>query len=238
MKTTNAAATFASVVFLKIQEFARRPVQEQTRLRAQLEAVVAVTAAELAPAGRIVLDAADGAAIVVLSDPRGALRLAERALSATAAGLPLCIGLNHGAVQIAPGGRGSEGLTGDGISVAASVAEFASPTRLLLSRAFREALADAAPGLDSGLFAAGVFTDAGLRTHELFSPDRHADARRRKRLLALGAAAVIGIVGAGVALRVSSGGHSKFLDGMIAKLGISVKDGETYIRGLREKLKL
>src|SRR5207244_3107282 len=147
MKTTNAAATLASVVFLKIQEFARRPVQEQTRLRAQLEAVVAVTAAELAPEGRIVLDAADGAAIGVL--------------------------------------------------------------------------ADAEPGQDSGLFAAGVFTDAGLRTHELFSPDRHAAERRRKRLIAIGAAAVIGIVGAGVAARVSSGGHPKLLDGMIAKLRIS-----------------
>ncbi len=208
MKTTNAAATLASVVFLKIQEFARRPVQEQTRLRAQLEAVVA------------------------------ALRLAERALSATAAGLPLCIGVNHGAVQVASGGRGAEGMTGDGISVAASVAEFASPTRLLLSRSFREALADAAPGLDSGLFAAGVFTDAGLRTHELFSPDRHAAERRRKRLIALGATAVILIVGAGVAVRVSLGGHPKFLDGMIAKLGISAKDGGTYLRSLREKLKL
>src|SRR6266702_1737103 len=130
MKTTNAAATLASVVFLKIQEFARRPVQEQTRLRAQLEAVVAVTAAELAPAGRIVLDAADGAAIVVLSDPRGALRLAERALSATAAGLPLCIGVNHGAVQVASGGRGAEGMTGDGISVAASLAH--APAALAL----------------------------------------------------------------------------------------------------------
>src|SRR2546427_13291141 len=107
MKTTNAAATLASVVFLKIQEFARRPVQEQTRLRAQLEAVVAVTSAELSPSGRIVLDAADGAAIVVLADPEGALRLAERALSATAAGRPLCIGLNPRAVHIAPGGRGA-----------------------------------------------------------------------------------------------------------------------------------
>src|SRR5256885_15757724 len=85
MKTANAAATLASVVFLKIQEFARRPVQEQARLRAQLEAVVAVTAAELALASRIVLDAADGAAIVVLGDPRGGLQLAGRALAPTAA---------------------------------------------------------------------------------------------------------------------------------------------------------
>src|SRR6266480_3888300 len=119
MKTANAAATLASVVFLKIQEFARRPVQEQARLRAQLEAVVAVTTAELAPASRIVLDAADGAAIVVLGDPKGALRLAERALAATAAGLPLCVGVNHGAVQLATSGRNDDGLIGDGIAVAA-----------------------------------------------------------------------------------------------------------------------
>src|SRR5260221_10178020 len=117
MKTTNAAATLASVVFLKIQDFARRPVQEQARLRAQLEAVVAVTTAELAPANRVVLDAADGAAIVVLGDPKAALQLAGRALAATAAGLPLCVGVNHGAVQVAAGGRGGDGVNGDGISV-------------------------------------------------------------------------------------------------------------------------
>src|SRR5688500_17202533 len=79
----------ASVVFLKMHEFTRRPVTEQARLRAQLEAVVAVTAAELEPASRAVLDAADGAAVVVLRDPIGALRLAERALFAATAGLPL-----------------------------------------------------------------------------------------------------------------------------------------------------
>src|SRR5262249_55092699 len=91
----SASSIFASVVFLRIQEFARRPVSEQARLRAQLEAVVAVTGAEVEPAGRIVLDASDGAVIVVLDDPRAALQLAERALTAGAAGLPLSAGLNH-----------------------------------------------------------------------------------------------------------------------------------------------
>src|SRR2546423_15144120 len=113
MKTATAAATLASVVFLKIQEFARRPVQEQARLRAQLEAVVAVTTAELAPVSRIVLDAADGAAIVVLGDPKGALQLAERALAATAAGLPPWVGGKPAAVQPAPAGRGADGLTAE-----------------------------------------------------------------------------------------------------------------------------
>src|SRR5216110_2216781 len=109
MKTANAAATLASVVFLKIQEFARRPVQEQARLRAQLEAVVAVTTAELDPASRIVLEASDGVAIVLLRDPAGAVRLAQRALTASAAGLPLSAGLNHGALQAA-GRKGAEGM--------------------------------------------------------------------------------------------------------------------------------
>jgi class 3 adenylate cyclase len=234
MKTTNAASTLASVVFLKIQEFARRPVQEQARLRAQLEAVVAVTVAELAPAARIVLDAADGTAIAVLADPQGALRLAERALPATAAGLPLCIGINHGTVQMASGGE--NGMIGDGIAIAASVAEFASPSRVLISRSFRDALADITPGTEAGFFPAGTFTDSGLRTHELFFPDPQAARRRQRRLIALGAAAVIGLVAAGAAARVATGGQQKFLDGVFGKLGISAKQRENYTRGLREKL--
>ena len=235
MKTTNAAATLASVVFLKIQEFARRPVQEQARLRAQLEAVLAVTLAELPPENRIVLDAADGTVVAVLADPRGALRLAERALPAMAAGLPLCIGINHGTVQL---GSGREnGMVGDGIAVAASVAEFASPSRVLISRSFRDALSDITPGREAGFSPAGVFTDGGLRTHELYFPDRQAAGRRQRRLIALGLAAVIGLVGAGVAVRVSTGGHQKVFDGTMGKLGLSAKQRETYFRGLREKLK-
>jgi xanthine/CO dehydrogenase XdhC/CoxF family maturation factor len=95
------------VVFLKIQDFARRSATEQARLRAQLQAVVAVTAAEIRPPGRVMLDSADGAAIVVLDDPRAALRLAERALTATAAGCRCPPVLNHGALQLA-GRKGGE----------------------------------------------------------------------------------------------------------------------------------
>jgi len=235
MKTTNAAATLASVVFLKIQEYARRPVQEQTRLRAQLEAVLAVTLAELPPENRIVLDAADGTVVAILADPREALRLAERALPAMAAGLPLCIGINHGTVQMASGAE--NGMIGDGIAVAASVAEFASPSRVLISRSFRDALADISPGMEAGFSPAGVFTDAGLRTHELHFPDRQAAGRRRKRLIVLGVAAVIGLVGAGVAVRVSTGGHLKVFEGTMGKLGLSAKQREATLRGLREKYK-
>jgi hypothetical protein len=212
-----AASLVASVVFLKIQDFARRPATEQARLRAQLQAVVAVTASEIAPASRIVLDAADGAAVVVLEEPRGALRLAERALTAAAAGLPLSAGLNHGALQLS-GRRSGEGMTGDGVAVAASVAEFAVPPRLLASRAFRDALAEVAPGAEAVLAPAGTFTDSGLRTHELFSPDARAVARRGRRYALAGALLAAMLVGAGVAARVSTPGQRPFADAMLEKV--------------------
>jgi len=210
------ASLVASVVFLKIQEFARRPASEQARLRAQLEAVVAVITAEIEPASRIVLDASDGAAIVVLRDPAGALRLASRALTAVAGGLPLSAGVNHGVLQLA-GRKGGEGMTGDGIAVAANVAEFAPPSQLLASRALRDALADADPGSEVALAPAGTFTDAGLRTHELFSPDHKAAVRRGRRYAAAALALIVALAGAGVAARVSVEGQRPFVDAVLAK---------------------
>jgi len=236
MNSQNAAANLASVVFLKIQDFARRPAQEQARLRAQLDAVIAVTTADLAPASWIALEAADGIAIAVLADPEGALRLAERSLTAGAAGLPLCAGINHGAVQ-AIGGKVADAMAGDGVAVAASVAEFASSTRVLISKSFRDALAEASPRLDSALQAAGTFTDAGLRSHELFYPDTRLGGRRHRRMIFAGVVVALLLVGGGVGARVTTGGHQKVLDATLAKYGMSAKQRETWLRGVREKVR-
>jgi hypothetical protein len=230
-------SVYASVVFLKMQDFARRPVTEQARLRAQLEAVMAVTACELGERDCIVLDASDGAAVVVLRDPQGALRLAERALSAGAAGLSLSVGINHGAVQLAGDGHGGEGMVGDGIAVAANAAAFASPQQILISRAFREALAEAAPGAEAALVPMGTFTDAGLRTHELFRGEARAARRRGRRYIALSLAAFIAVVGAGVALRVSAVGQEAFVEDMLAKYHQTTAQGQRYFRGLVEKVR-
>ena len=212
-----ASTLSASVVFLRIQDFARRPASEQARLRAQLEAVVAVTAAELAPERRIVLDASDGTAIVVLRDPRGALRLAERSLEAAAAGLPLCAGLNHGTLKTA-GKKGNDGMTGDGIAVAASIAQFTAPGRLFASRTFRDALADAEPGLEATLVSAGTFNDPGLRTHELYKADASAPRRRGRRYALLGVLLAAALIGGGVSLRYSHGGEVPGIDEVMAKV--------------------
>ena len=224
-----SASVFASVIFLKVQELARRPASEQARLRAQLEAVVAVLAADLEPAARIVLDASDGVAIVVLRDPAAALRIGERALSAAAAGLPLSAGLNHGAVQ-PMGEKNSRGMAGDGIAVAAAAAEFASPSRLLASRAFRDALADAAPGGEAALVKAGTFSDPSLRAHELFALDPRAEGRRSRNYAVATALAVVLLFGGGVAARVAKDGRQAFMDSVAAK-------GQLYWSSLVRKVK-
>jgi len=211
------SAFAASVVFLRIQDFARRPASEQARLRAQLEAVVAVIAAELAAERRIVLDASDGAAVVVLRDPRGALRLAERALAASSAGLPLCAGLNHGTLQTV-GRKNNEGLTGDGIAVAASIAQFTAPGRLFASRGFRDALADAAPGREAALVSAGSFNDPSLRAHELYKPDGNAVRRRGRRHALLGIVLGIALLGGGIAYRLSVEGQEASVDTVLGKV--------------------
>jgi|SoiMethySBSTD1v2_1073268.scaffolds.fasta_scaffold20292_2 hypothetical protein len=210
-------ALSASVVFLRIQDFARRPASEQARLRAQLDAVVAVTAEEVAPERRVVLDASDGVAIVMLRDPRGALRLAERALAAGTAGLPLCAGLNHGTLKTA-GKKGNEGMTGDGLAVAASIAQFTAPGRLFASRAFRDALADAEPGQEAVLVSAGTFNDPGLRTHELYKADASAVRRRGRRYALLGVLLAVALVAGGVSLRVSTQGDVPSIEEVMAKV--------------------
>jgi len=217
------ASVVASVVFLRIQDFARRPASEQTRLRAQLEAVIAVTTAELDPAARIVLEASDGLAIVLLRDPVGALRLAQRALTASAAGLPLSAGVNHGALQLA-GRKGGEAMTGDGIAVAASIAEFAAASKLFASRAFRDALADASPGREVSLVAAGAFKDSGLRVHEVFSFDEKAVARRKLRYTFATAVLVVACVAGGMAARISADSGKPF--------ATAVMDKYPYVRAL------
>jgi hypothetical protein len=233
-----SASFVASVIFLRIQDFASRSASEQARQRAQLEAVVAVTTAELAPASRIVLDASDGVVIVVLANPQGALRLAERALSASLAGLPLCAGLNHGAVRLL-GGTGGEGqaMVGDGIAVAASVAQFAPAAELRASRAFRDALADAVPGQEASLVPKGAASDASLRSHELFTRDRTELQRRRRTYAALSATAVVALLATGIGWRIAAHGKDAFVADLAARYRATTVQGERYVRGLVQKAK-
>jgi len=193
--------TLASVIVLRIQEFARRPVPEQTRLKAELEALLALAIRPLPVTDRVVLEIPDGAAVVVLGGPQAALDMAERA-QAAAADLPLCIGANHGAVRLASDALRGPGLMGDGLAGGVTLATAATPGRLLVSRALRDALDAQAPARAAGLSPVGVFTDSDVRTHELFALDRSAAHARHRRLLTMGALSAAAIVGLGIAARI------------------------------------
>ena len=196
MNVPGSAPALASVVFIRVTEFARRPVAEQARLRAQLEAALAVALIHIAPHLRIILDAPDGIAIAVLDNPAAALDIAQRCMNASAAGVSMAVAVNHGAIRLALDGSGQQGLIGDAVGTAAAIAHFAGPARLFVSRSFREALAEASPARAISIRPAGIFTDANVRTHELFAPDPSSALRRRKVLAAVGALVLIGIFAA------------------------------------------
>jgi hypothetical protein len=188
-----------SVVALLIHGFATRLVAEQARLKGQLEALVSIALPPLAAAERVVLDAHGGLSVAVLTRPRDAIDLAARC-QAAAADLPVCIGVAHGPVRPATQVLGAQGLLGDGVVSAQTLAREAQPRHLFASRAFSDALRQSDPD-GATLVPAGSFTDADLRLHELFTVDPGAALARRRRMLVVGGGAVVGILGLGLAVR-------------------------------------
>ena len=221
----------ASVVFIRVTEFARRPVAEQARLRAQLEAALAVALIRVSPQMRIILDAPDGMAIVVLGDPAAALDIAQRCMSASAAGVSMAVAINQGAIRIAPDDSGHQGLIGDAVGTAAAIAHFAGPARLFVSRSFREALSAFSPARAISIRPAGIFTDANVRTHELYAPDPASALRRRKILAVVGAIVLIGIFAALAYFHDSI--RREFRAGQQATLAFTLHpDGEVVVDGV------
>ena len=200
MANPRSTAAHASVVFLKIPQFAQNPVAEQVRLKDRLEGKVAAALDGLPEAQRIVLEAPDGAAVVVLGDPAAALRVARRS-SAGGDGVPVAAGISHGPVRVAEGGV-SALVLGDGLAVADAVAGLATQGRVAATREFRDALARTAPAQAWHLAPAGMQNDARERSHELYLADEKTAAHRRRRMVVALAAAFAGIVALGVVARM------------------------------------
>lgn len=200
--STNTASppTLASVVVLRIAEFTRKPVAEQVRLKGWLDALVTFAIRPVPAAARIVLDAPEGVAVVVLDGPGMALELAKRSQFA-AEGLQLCIGVNHGPVMSALDAHRGPGLIGDGLTAGVTLSNAAKPGRFVASRSFREALKASDPRRLRELGPAGTYTDAQLRAHELFALDWRPAFARRLRLIVYGTLTIAAIIGAGFVAR-------------------------------------
>jgi hypothetical protein len=222
---TAEAPAGTAVIALIVKEFSRQAVTEQARLKSQLEALVAIAIQPLAPADRIVLETPDGLVVVVLGDPGDALDVAERA-QAGAADLPLAVAVNHGPVKSITDTSGGARFVGDGLVSALTLANLATRGRLLVSRAFRDSLANVAPHRARKLHSVGALTDANLRTHELFTPDPAAAMVERQRLMIAGGLAVFGILGAGVAIRAMRSGGQASIQFDISPQGDIFVNGE------------
>jgi hypothetical protein len=190
----------ADIVFFSLAEFGVRPVAEQAHLKETLDAALAAAIAPVPVADRIVLETREGTAVVLLGGPGSALDLGDRMRTAAPA-LPLSIGINHGPVKLTLNGGHGAVLVGDGLAAGASIAGFAQPGATLVSRSFRDALAESAPDRAESLQPAGVFTDTAVRSHEVFAPGRKSGAFRRRRLLVFGTLGVAGILAGGVVAR-------------------------------------
>ena len=202
MNETVAAPTLASVAVLSIQDFGRKPVAEQIKLKTALEKLVREAIGALHEAQRLVLDAPGGFAVVVLGAPGAALKLAER-VQAEADELALRVALNHGPIKLVEDARRGASLVGDGVATSVMLANATKPGRMLISRGFREALKIAASERLAELRSAGTITDPDVRTHETFTLDASVAPARRKRRLVFSAIGVGAIVGLGFAGRLA-----------------------------------
>lgn len=191
----------SSVVLLRLHNYAQRPVAEQARLSAQLDTVLAMLLPDIPERSRIVLSGRGRAAVAVLDNASAALAFAERAMNANNAGLGLCIGIDHGPVEILPGDSGDV-LAGDGVATASVISAFATDTDLLVTQNFRTALAQMSPGAERALVPADNFSDAGLRTYHVFRLDRQVTRRRRRHLIVIAATVFVLLVATALALRV------------------------------------
>lgn len=226
MSDATAVAADASVIGLTIREFARQPVADQARLKAQLEALAAIAIEPLNTADRVVLESPAGLVMAVIGRPQEALQVAERA-QAGSADLPLCIGVNYGPVKLGADAGGGRTLMGDGIVGAATLANLATRGRFLVSRSFHEALATSAPHRAAEFGSVGVVTDDNVRTHELFTLDPAARSARQRRMMMIGGLAAFGIVSAGVAIRVARSSKRPAVIGLqITPPGDVLVDGE------------
>ena len=199
MPQAAAQPVYANIAFLRIPDFESRSVSEQAALKEKLEAYAKNALRSVASSERVVLDADDGLAIVLFSDPALALEFTEK-IHAHEETKPLQAGLNYGPLALTT--RGADGrVFGDGLTAAAAAARFASAGRLLVTQDFRKALAASSPERAATLAAAGEFTDSRVRLHSFYAPDPQRRNARRRALLAYGVAGVGLILLLGLAAR-------------------------------------
>lgn len=207
----------ASVIFLRIRDFASLAPAEKKRQHERLIDTVRTLVPLWRDESRAVLEAPDGAAILSLDDPALALEAAEAALAHPGLG----IGLHHGRVHTTTV-DGQVVLAGAGIDGAHAVAGLSAAHSLLATSEFRQALLAAAPGGAASLRRVDEGSD------EIYTCDPGLARSRRRRRLLVGGAAVFTILGLGL---VTHFAHERSV-GRPASIQLAIRPvGEVWLDG-------
>lgn len=221
-----AHPAFANVAYLRVPRFDERSVGEQATLKEALEARTRAAITGLDHADWVVLDAADGLALVLFGDPARALAVAQQI---NAQGEPrVHTGLNYGPLALSTGSEVR--VIGDGLSAAAAAARFATPDKLLVTQDFARALERRDPARAAELAGAGDFTDTRVRRHLFYTPDTKRRNAYRRRMLAYGVIGVAAILALGFAGREAA---KRLFPPPPAIVLLDVKPrGEVYVDGV------
>lgn len=190
----------ASVLFLRMRRWEEGLPSEQARRRTQLAATLRAALPAWSEDRRVVLEAADGFAVVGEGDPADALRAARLAADHSPDN-PLAIALHHGPVRAVGEGLAETRVQGDGVETAAALAGLSGDHAVVASQSFRDALAVHWPVQASFLQPAGDVVDERLRSHALFVLDPLPARRRAMRRNVVGALGVMLLLSAGLAGR-------------------------------------
>ena len=194
-----ANPVFANVAVLRIPDFDAKPVSDQAALKELLERAAREALGTIPAEDRVVLDAADGLAVVLFGDPARALGFAQ-SFGRDAYGLDVKAGVNHGPLALTSRGSDSR-VFGDGVAAAFAAARFASPGQVLLTREFAQMLGRLSPEKAAALANAGDFADTHVRQHTFYTPDPRRGAMHRRRMWMYGIAGVAAILLLGVGAR-------------------------------------
>jgi len=190
----------ASVLFLRLRGWGDDLPSEQSRRRTELAATLRAALAAWAEDRRVVLEAADGLAVVAEADPAAALK-AARLAAQNSKDSGLGIGLHHGPVRATGESLAEVRVQGEGVETAAALAGFSAEHPLVASQAFRDALAVSSPKQADSLREAGEVLDERLRAHTLFVHDPLPARRRAVRRTITGLLGLALVLTAGMAGR-------------------------------------
>ena len=164
----------STVMFLEIVDYAKKSVTGQLKAKERFNSIIADAIDAIPPQDRIVFDTGNGAAIDFLGEPHDALVIASEmarvfALAAAdAQPMNARIGVNLGPVRLVYDSNDQPSIIGDGIHVAERVMSLAGPGQVLVSGAFRDAIAKLSDA-HALLFAyQGARTDHQVREHEIY----------------------------------------------------------------------